>query len=266
MTDERVVYEVADDVAHVRMARPDKMNALDPAMFDALIAVGLEVKARDDVRAVVLSGEGRAFCAGLDFGQFAAMADGSRSTEAASLGEGLPPLGDAKVRAQQAVRVWSAIEAPVIAAVHGVAFGGGVQIALGADIRIVAPTARLAVMEVVWGLVPDMTGTQLLPELVGRDRAKLLSLTGREFSGAQAYEWGFATELADDPIAASLDLAREIAGHSRSSTRGIKKLIDMAGRVSLEEGLDAEQVVIRSLIGSDEQRDVVARRFASLQK
>jgi len=258
MSDERVVYEVGDGVAHVRLNRPEKMNALDPAMFAGIIEAGVELRGRDDVRAVVLSGEGRAFCAGLDFGQFQEMESGTHGDAIAPV----PQLGAAKARGQQAVHVWSLVEAPVIAAVHGVAFGGGLQVALGADIRVIAPATRLSVMEVKWGLVPDMAGTQLLPELIGRDRAKLLALTGREFSGEQAYEWGFATELADDPTAAALALAAEIAGHSRSATRGVKRLVDLAGRVSLEEGFGAEQEVIHRLIGSQEQRDVVTRRLA----
>ena len=118
-------------------------------------------------------------------------------------------------------------------------------------------------MEVLWGLVPDMTGTQVLPELVGRDVAKELALTGRKVNGAEAARLGLATRVADDPRAEAAALAREIAGHSRSATRGIKRLIDLAGRVPLEEGLAAEQEVIGRLIGSAEQAEVVRRRLAT---
>ncbi|MGY1810081.1 crotonase/enoyl-CoA hydratase family protein [Blastococcus sp. SYSU D00669] len=255
----RVALEVADGVATVRLDRPDKLNALDPTMFEALVAVGTSLVDRDEVGAVVLTGAGRAFCAGLDFGSFAAMAEGG----AARVVVAREPLGAARALAQQAVHVWSLVPAPVIAAVHGFAFGGGLQIALGADIRLVAPDAQLSVMEVQWGLVPDMCGTQLLPELVGRDVAKELALTGRKVTGSEAVRLGLATREAADPLAAALALAAEIAGHSRSATRATKRLIDLAGRVPLAEGLRAEQDEIGALIGSPEQLAVVRRRLSS---
>lgn len=258
---DRVSCTVEDGVAHVRLERPDKLNALDPAMFEALVDTGRTLIGRDDVRAVVLSGSGRAFCAGLDLEQFALMAGGATPGTG---GIDLAPraaLGIAEAVAQQAVHVWSLIEAPVIAAVHGVALGGGFQLALGADIRLVAPDAKLALMEVQWGLVPDMMGTQLLPELVGRDRALELALTGRRVTGEEAFELGLATRLADDPLAAASALAEEVAGHSPSATRGIKHLMGLAGRVDLAAGLAAEQDVIRTLMGSEEQAEVVRRRL-----
>lgn len=256
----RVRLEVEDGVARVLLSRPDKMNALDPEMFGAIVATGRELMERDDVNVVVMSGEGRAFCAGLDFGQFQAMREGNHTPVL----DDHEPLGAAEARGQQAVHVWSLVKAPVIAAVHGVAFGGGLQVALGADIRIAHPDTKLSVMEVQWGLVPDMVGTQLLPELIGRDKAKELALTGRVISGTEAAELGLVTRLSDDPLASAMELAREIAGHSRSATRGIKRLMDMAGRVPLAEGLAAEQTEIRALIGSEEQKAAVARRMATL--
>jgi enoyl-CoA hydratase/carnithine racemase len=257
----RVALEVADGVATVRLDRPEKLNALDGAMFEALVATGRELVDRDDVRAVVLTGAGRAFCAGLDLGRFAAMAEGARGVT--QPGAGLEPLGAARSLGQQAVHVWSLVPAPVIAAVHGVAFGGGLQVALGADVRVVAPDARLSVMEVRWGLVPDMCGTQLLPELVGRDVAMELALTGREVSGTEAVRLGLATREAADPLAEAQALAATVAGASRSATRGIKRLVGMAGRVPLTEGLQAEQDEIGALIGSPEQAAVVRARLAA---
>src|SRR3954454_19130205 len=206
-------------------------------MFEALVATGTSLVDRDDVGAVVLTGSGRAFCAGLDFGSFAAMAENGSGRVVVPR----PPLGAARALGQQAVHVWSLVPAPVIAAVHGFAFGGGLQLALGADIRIVAPDAQLSVMEVQWGLVPDMCGTQLLPELVGRDVAKELTLTGRRISGTEAARLGLATRESDDPLAEALVLASEIAGHSRDANRAAKRLLDMAGRVPFEQGLQAEQ-------------------------
>ena len=258
----RVALEVADGVATVRLDRPEKLNALDAAMFEALVATGRELIDRDDVRAVVLTGAGRAFCAGLDLGRFAAMAEGARGVTRGA-GAELEPLGAARSLGQQAVHVWSLVPAPVIAAVHGVAFGGGLQLALGADVRIVAPEARLSVMEVRWGLVPDMCGTQLLPELVGRDVAMDLALTGREVPGTEAVRLGLATREAADPLAEAQALAATVAGASRSATRGIKRLVGMAGRVPLAEGLQAEQGEIGALIGSPEQVAVVRARLAA---
>jgi enoyl-CoA hydratase/carnithine racemase len=253
----RVALEVADGIATVRLDRPDKLNALDPAMFEALVETGTSLIDRDDIGAVVLTGAGRAFCAGLDFGSFAAMAgDGAGRVVVPR-----EPLGAARALGQQAVHVWSLVPAPVIAAVHGFAFGGGLQIALGADIRLVAPDTQLSVMEVQWGLVPDMCGTQLLPELVGRDVAKELSLTGRKVSGTDAVRLGLATRAADDPLAEAQALAAEIAAHSRSATRAVKRLVELAGRVPLAEGLQAEQDEIGALIGSPEQVAVVRRRL-----
>jgi enoyl-CoA hydratase/carnithine racemase len=253
----RVALEVADGIATVRLDRPDKLNALDPAMFHALIETGTSLIDRDDVGAVVLTGSGRAFCAGLDFGSFAAMAEGGAGRVVVPR----EPLGAARALGQQAVHVWSLVPAPVIAAVHGFAFGGGLQIALGADIRIVAPDAQLSVMEVQWGLVPDMCGTQLLPELVGRDVAKELALTGRKVPGAEAARIGLATRAADDPVAEAQALAAEIVGHSRSATRAVKRLVELAGRVPLAEGLQAEQDEIGALMGSPEQVAVVRSRL-----
>jgi enoyl-CoA hydratase/carnithine racemase len=149
----------------------------------------------------------------------------------------------------------------VIAAVTGNALGGGLQIALGADIRIVAPDARLSVLEIRWGLVPDMTGTQLLPELVGRDVAKELTFTGRMVRGDEAVALGLATRVDPDPRRAALDLARSIAGRSPHAIRAAKRLLDLAGRVDLETGFVAEQKEIGALIGSPNQAEAVAAAF-----
>lgn len=259
---EGVTVEVRDGVADVRLDRPDKLNALDPAMLQALVDVGRRLAAApaDQVGAVVLSGEGRAFSAGLDLGQFERMvAEGSDSLVA-----GPESVGGVEALGQQAVHVWSMVPAPVVAAVHGVAFGGGLQVALGADIRVAAPSARLSVMEVLWGLVPDMMGTQLLPGLVGRDVALELALTGRVFGGEEALRLGAVTRLDAQPREAALRLAAEIAGRSRGATRGIKRLVAMSGVAPLHDALRAEQEVITALMGGEEQVAAVARRFVEL--
>jgi enoyl-CoA hydratase/carnithine racemase len=259
--DERVTCRIDDGVADVRLNRPEKMNALDAAMFRAIVDTGERLKHDRSVRAVVLSGEGRAFCAGLDMGSFQKMADqgagGLDGDLAARPGERITNTG------QHAAYVWFEMPAPVIAAVHGVAFGGGLQIAVGADMRIVSPDAKLSVMEARWGLNPDMTGTQLLPRLVGLDVAKELTFTARIVSGAEAVTLGLATRVADDPRAEAFRLARGIADKNPHAIRGAKALLNMAGTVSLADGFEAEERTIRSLIGSPNQVEAV---MANLEK
>jgi enoyl-CoA hydratase/carnithine racemase len=174
------------------MVRADKMNALDNAMFEALASEGEKLKTRKDVRVVVLSGEGRAFCAGLDTSNFAAMATGESRASAGLVTPQRTPGG--ANRAQHAVMVWREIPVPVIAAVHGVAFGGGLQVALGADLRLVAPDTRMSVMEIKWGLIPD-SGPRA-DALAKCRRAARTHLLGRIFSGEEALKFGFATNSA----------------------------------------------------------------------
>jgi enoyl-CoA hydratase/carnithine racemase len=166
--------------------------------------------------------------------------------------------GPANALAQQAVHVWSQLPMPVIAAIHGVAYGGGLQLAMGADIRIVAPNAKLSVMEVKWGLIPDMTGTQILPRLVGLDHAKERTFTGRVLSGSEAVAMGLATCADPNPKTAAQRLAEDIANKSPDAVRGAKYLLDLAGMCDLAQGFAAEQRVVRQLIGSPNQVESVA--------
>ena len=266
---DRVTCTVVDGVADVRLNRPEKLNALDAGMFAALVEVGESLKADPAVRAVVLSGEGRAFCAGLDFGSFQAMAgQAQQGEERKAEGRGDRAVSDLTRRegritnrGQQAVYVWTEMPAPVIAAVHGHALGGGIQLALGADIRIVAPDARLSVLEIRWGLVPDMTGTQMLPRLVGLDVAKELTLTGRILTGTEAVELGLATRLSNEPRQDAFALATEIASKSPDAVKGAKALLNLAGLVSLEEGFKAEERTIRGLIGTPNQAEAIRAYF-----
>jgi enoyl-CoA hydratase/carnithine racemase len=261
MTDDtagRVSVTLTGAVADVRLNRPHKRNALDLAMFEALVAAGERLKSQPGLRAVVLSGAGPDFCAGLDFTSFQAMRAGARLSADAEL----PPSdGPAKATGQRAAYVWAEIPVPVIAALRGNALGGGLQIALGADIRIVTPDARLSVFEVAWGLIPDMTGTQLLPELVGRDVAKELTYTARIVGGEEAVRIGLATRTSPDPLAAALAMAEEIAGRSPHAIRAAKRLLNLAGRTDLASGFAAEQEEIGALIASPNQVEAVTARF-----
>jgi enoyl-CoA hydratase/carnithine racemase len=245
---ERVRLEVQNGIADVRLNRPEKLNALDLPMFEALVEAGRSLAALRGLRAAVLSGEGRAFCAGLDFGGFRALAgDGGGPRLLARDGPSPANL------AQLAAWVWTEVPVPVIAAVHGVAFGGGLQVALGADLRLVAPDARLSVMEVRWGLVPDMTGTWTLRRLTRLDVVKELVYTGRILSGSEAVTLGLATRAAEAPREAAFELAREIAARSPDAVRAAKRLLDAPGLVAPEEALRLEEKTQLSLIGSPNQ-------------
>lgn len=258
---ERITVQVEDGVADVRLARADKMNALDEAMFTALIDTGAALAADKAVRCVVLSGEGRAFCAGLDMGNFARMAGGGGAPGGrASLSERTHGIAN---RAQQAVWTWRLCPVPVIAAVHGVAFGGGFQLALGADIRIVHPETRLSIMEVKWGLVPDMGGTPIMRALAREDVLRELSYTGRIFSGEEALGLGFATRVSADPHADALALAAEIAQRSPDAIRGTKELLNALGDASDAEALLRESQVQDRIIGRPNQVEAV---MAALEK
>jgi enoyl-CoA hydratase/carnithine racemase len=257
---DRVTIDINAGVADVKLNRPDKLNAVDTAMFHALVDAGEAIKADPTVRAVVLSGSGRGFCAGLDLESFQQMAGAAPDR---SVGDGDIGRRDGRITnvGQQACYVWTEMPAAVIAAVHGAAVGAGIQLALAADIRIVAPDAKLSVLEVRWGLVPDMTGTQMLPRLVGLDVAKELAFTGRMVSGEEALGLGLATRVADDPHAAAMELAKEIAGKNPFAIKGVKALLNMAGRVPLEEAFKAEERTMRSLIGSPNNVEAVAAYF-----
>jgi enoyl-CoA hydratase/carnithine racemase len=250
---ERVVVDLSGGVAEVRLDRPDKMNALDPRMFEALVAAGERLRRAPGLRAVVLHGAGRGFCAGLDKGSFAAMANG-----------GEKGLSDLTARAhgpanafQQAVYVWRDLPVPVIAAIHGVALGGGFQIALGADIRYVAPDAKLSILEIKWGLVPDMAGIALMRELARGDVIRELAMTGRIFSGEEAFAYGFATRACADPLAEARRTAREIAERSPDAMRGLKRLLNRAADDNVAALLLAESREQAALIGSPNQIEAI---------
>ncbi len=263
---DRVTVKIQDGVADVRLVRTDKMNALDDAMFSALIETGERLKTEKGVRAVVLSGEGRAFCAGLDMGSFQAMASGERGNGGDQASNALltrKRTEGGSNRAQHACMVWREIPVPVIAAVHGVAFGGGFQLALGADLRYVAADARMAVLEIKWGLVPDMAGMVLMRGLVRDDVARELTWTGRIFNGEEAVAMGLATKVCADPLADALALAEEIASKNPDAIRGGKRLLNLAADADQHAILLAESKEQGALIGSANQVEAV---MANLQK
>ncbi len=257
---ELVTIDIDAGVADVRLNRVDKYNALSPDMFRAIIEAGEALAENSAVRAVVLSGNGRGFCAGLDMGSFQGMAEGPRQGGGGA--DGLLKRDERpENHAQRPAYVWKRLPVPVIAAIHGVAFGGGCQIALGADIRFAAPDAKISVMEIKWGLIPDMSLTQTLRDLVPLDVAKELTFTGRVLSGEEARAMGLVTHVVDDPLQAALALAREIAGKSPDAIRAGKRLLEAAWHADERSGLELESTLQRSLIGSPNQVEAVKANF-----
>jgi len=252
---DRVRIDTQDGIADVRLDRPEKLNALDNAMFLALVEAGESLAKDRSLRAVVLSGEGRGFSAGLDVSNFAGG------------GGGFDPFARDDSSPANAVQrsawVWTQLPVPVIAAVHGVCFGGGLQLALAADIRFATPDARLSVMEIKWGLVPDVTLSQTLPRLVRADVAKELTFTGRTVSGVEAAELGLVTHLSDAPHEAAHELAREIADKSPNAVRAAKQLFDALPDLSVAQGLRLEEGLQRGLLGKPNQVEAVK---ANLEK
>jgi enoyl-CoA hydratase/carnithine racemase len=229
-------------IAHVRLVRADKLNALDDAMFDAVIDAGAALAGMADLRCVVLSGEGRAFCSGLDLSMFTVLTGD------------MPPLlartHGTTNRFQQAAMQWRALPVPVIAAVHGICFGGGLQIASGADIRVAAPDTRLSVMELKWGIIPDMGGFALWRGNVRDDILRELTWSAREFSGEEAQRWGFVTFADADPLARAMAIARDIAAKDPAAIRAAKALFNRVPELSCDEILLAESAAQDALLAA----------------
>ncbi|NIZ15323.1 crotonase/enoyl-CoA hydratase family protein [Phaeobacter sp. HF9A] len=254
---ERVSVEIQNHIAHVTLTRADKMNAVDDRMLHALIAAAKEVGA-SDARAVVLSGAGKSFCAGLDVMSFASMMQMQDTSWITERTEGTSN------DFQAVAMLWRGLDIPVIAAIYGATYGAGLQIALGADIRIAAPDCSLAIMEMKWGLVPDMGGMAILPTLLRSDVLRMLTYTAAPITAEQAAAWGLVTEVNADPRARALALAEEIAGRGPNAIRAAKRLIAYA-----ESGASEAEVLLREsneqagLIGKPEQMEVIT---ANMQK
>ncbi|WP_114521601.1 crotonase/enoyl-CoA hydratase family protein [Altererythrobacter sp. ZODW24] len=253
---ERVSITLGENgVAQVRLIRADKMNALDPDMFQAIIDAGHALHRAKGLRAVVLSGEGKSFCAGLDL---ASMAQVGNSEGKAPLTE--RTYGNANMF-QQVAMVWRKLPVPVIAAIHGVCFGGGLQIASGADFRIAAPDTRLAIMEMRWGIIPDMGGFALWSSTVRDDVLRMLTYTNTEFNGEQAVEYGLATEVSDDPLARATALAEQIASKNPDAIREAKGLFGTYLHLSEDDVLMEESVRQQRLTGTKNQMEAVTSQM-----
>jgi len=252
----RVSVTYDNHIAHVCLTRADKMNAVDQQMITEIIAAGQQVAA-SDARVVVLSGQGKSFCAGIDTSGLSGMIgkDPAELLMPRTHGDGTTNQW------QEVAMIWHRMEIPVIAALHGAVYGAGIQLALGADIRIAAPDTRMAVMEMKWGIVPDMGGMVLLPRLVRSDVLRRLTYTAAPVDVVQAEKWGLVTELSDDPLTAAMNLAGVIAGKSPSAIKAAKRLISFAETAGAEAVLDAESREQCELMGKPHQMEVVAAEF-----
>jgi enoyl-CoA hydratase/carnithine racemase len=263
---DRVTVTISDGIADVRLDRADKRNALDPAMFDAIAKAGHDLVTNREIHAVVLSGNGNSFCAGLDFGSFQSMADSGKSdssngNKSSSQNAGAMQPGAITHLAQQICWVWQEVPVPVVAALQGHALGGGMQLALGADIRVAHGETQFAMREVHWGLIPDMTGTLMLSRLVRDDVAKDLVFSARIISGVEAHALGVVTRLSDTPFETAMQIAREIADRSPDAVRGAKALINRLSNAGAAEHFAEERSIIYSLIGKPNQVEAVMSNF-----
>jgi enoyl-CoA hydratase/carnithine racemase len=258
---ERVLLTVKDHVAVVRLNRPDKKNAVDVPMFEALIEAGERVAADPAVRAVVLHGAGDNFCAGIDVSVFQGAAGGSNPALVGS-GRMQPRQGSPANFFQSAAYVWHALSVPVIAAIEGYAIGAGLQIAAGADIRYAHAAAKLSIMEIKWGLVPDMAISVTLRNVLPLDRIRELAYSGRIVSGTEAKQLGLVTALSEKPFDAACELAAAIAAKSPEAIRAIKALTASAWSQSTTDALRTEAQLQTALMGSPNQREAVAANLA----
>ena len=263
--DDRVQITVTDHIADVKLVRSDKMNALDKKMFDALAAAAKQVSDDPDVRCVVLSGEGRAFCAGLDVSAMGESGGTGNLDDAPDDGVGrLERRTHGLANGPQAAAwAWRECSKPVIAAVHGVAFGGGFQVMLGSDIRLAAPGTRFSVMELKWGLVPDMSGMVTMRSILRDDVIRELTYTARIFEADEAKELGVITKISEDPHADAMDLARHIVGRNPDAVQAAKRLINRSYDLSTADLLLEESIEQDKIIGSQNQMEAV---MAELEK
>jgi len=257
---DRVTTEIEDFVAEVMLSRPDKMNALDFAMFEALGAAGDALKGRRDVRAVVLGGAGAHFCAGIDTTMLPALAARITEIKAQMLA---PPEGEVANLFQKPAHVWQELDQPVIAALTGTVFGGGAQIALGADFRFARPDIRFSIMETKWGLIPDMGLSQSLPSLLRADQAKELMMTARIIDGTEALALGLVTRLCADPLNEARAFARDLARRSPDAVQGCKRLVEQSWSAPKPDGLQIEARIQADIIAAPNQIEAV---MANMEK
>ncbi len=253
---DRVKVSVAEHVAEVMLCRPDKFNALDAQMFEELAAAGEDLANDKSVRAVVLAGAGANFCSGIDVSIFQQADPVVNATNMA------PGKNSPANFFQRPAYVWRQMPVPVICAIQGIAYGGGLQIALGADIRFAAADSRLSIMEIKWGLIPDMAISTTLRNIMPLDKAKELILTGRVIDGSEAERVGLVTALHDDPLSAAHELANRIAARSPDAVRAAKSLLNQAWMLADADALRLEAQLQMAVLGGTNQIEAVTANLA----
>ncbi|MCG8668015.1 MAG: crotonase/enoyl-CoA hydratase family protein [Pseudomonadales bacterium] len=246
-----LIYEVEEGIAKVAINRPEIMNALNMDLMKALIETGEAIKADKSVRAVVLYGNGKNFCGGLDMSIFAA-------GEFVQLPERTHGITNIY---QQVCWVWHEVPVPVIAAVHGSCVGGGLQIICGADMRYIHPDTKMSIMEMKWGLIPDMAGTQLWKNFVREDVIRELTYTARIFTAKEGYDYGFVTKLTESPLEDAMETAKLITTKNPDAIRAAKRMINLQANAGDEEGLMTESVEQQAIIGKPNQMEAVKANF-----
>lgn len=243
-----VVSDLGDGIKEVELNRPDKMNALDGDMFKAICLVAKELKQDKKLRAVILSGRGKAFCTGLDIK--------SLNFESRKLLD-RPAGTELTNTAQDVAYLWRMLDVPVIAAVHGMCFGGGLQIALGADFRITTSDCKFSIMEAKWGLIPDMSISVTLRELLPIDVAKELTMTARIINGDEAKGYGLVTKVVENPKESAMNLAKEILSRSPDSVAATKQLYQRTWLAPEKDALELETKLQKKLLFSMNQISAV---------
>ncbi len=255
---DRINLDVSEHIARVTLARPAKMNSLDPAMFEAILQVGEELRADQSIRVVVLDAEGDNFCSGLDKASIAGLMSPGETPD------GAIPLTKLETRThgiangpQYAAWMWRELPMPVIAAVQGITFGGGLQIALGCDMRYASAESQFSILEMKWGIVPDMSSSQVMRHLIPDDVIRELTYTARIFSAQDALKWGFITDIVDDPLAHAYSIAEQIVVKNPHAVRSAKRILDRAPYQTQAEGLLFESTEQDKILGTPNQIEAV---------
>ena len=258
LINDRIQIDIDQHIANVSLARPEKMNALDQRMFEAIPMVDEALRSDPSIRCVVLSGQGGNYCSGLDKSNFEALFAQSNSTDDKPVSSGLLERTHSIANTPQyAPWMWRELPMPVISAIEGVALGGGLQIAMGSDIRIATPTSQFSILELKWGLIPDMSSTQIMRHMVRDDVIRELTYTARIFSAEQAKEWGFITHINDDPLVQAKAIADEIVNKNPDAIRASKRVIEQSYYQSAAEGLMTESIEQDKIIGSPNQIEAI---------
>jgi enoyl-CoA hydratase/carnithine racemase len=249
---DRISIEIEDQIAFVTLSRKEKLNALDMPMFEAIIKAAKKLKKDKHIRAIILSGDGTAFCSGLDVKSMF-----KNPISAVKLL--VKPGTKISNVAQDVSYLWRDVPVPVIAVTHGKCWGGGFQIALGADFRYTTPDCEFSIMESKWGLIPDMGGTITLRELANIDIIKELTMTARIFKGKEAKSLGLVTHVYDDPMAEAIKFAEEIKSRSPDAIASTKLLFNKTWLTTIKQALNWETKLQKRLIGRHNQRAAISQ-------